>query len=183
MLWPRLFRSIYKNRPIAKTHHEATRKFVRKYLDEAAKRPPVIQYSIGPLSPQSKKLSEQKVAEFIENRQNKTSFSEYVLKTMTEEKISPKEFYSRTGMDRRLFSALKNGGKDYQPSRNTAIRCCFALQLSFKKSEELLKIAGYALSDSKPWDLIVRYCIENKVWNVFDVDGLLDSFGQESLFT
>lgn len=102
---------------------------------------------------------------------------------MIDEKgLQPKEFYGRAGLDRKLFSALKNGGPSYQPSWNTAVRCCFALQLSSEETDEILKLAGYALSDSRKADLLIRYCIENKIWNLFDVDELLYSFGENILF-
>ena len=119
---------------------------------------------------------------YITQARRKESFNESVLNSMREQKLTPKEFYTRAGFDRKLFSALKNGGPGYQPSRNTAIRCCFALQLTLYRAEELLKLAGYALSDRTTSDLLIRYCLENGIWDLFDVDTLMDAFGQEILF-
>ena len=119
---------------------------------------------------------------FLRASQTRPSFNEMVLNEIKEQGLSPKEFYSRAGLDRKLFSSIKNGGYNYQPSRNTAIRCCFALHLPYERTEIFLKAAGYALSDTKRQDLILRYCIENKIWSIFDVDELLDALGESILF-
>ena len=125
---------------------------------------------------------EPQLRSYIVQTRRKESFNESVLSSMQEQRLTPKEFYTRAGFDRKLFSALKNGGPAYQPSRNTAIRCCFALQLPLYRAEELLKLAGFALSDRTTSDLLIRYCLENGIWDLVDVDTLMDAFGQEILF-
>lgn len=123
-----------------------------------------------------------KAQAYLSATQRQPSFNEMILSEIEAQNIAPKEFYSRAGLDRKLFSAIKQGGRSYQPSRNTAIRCCFALRLPLERTEILLKAAGYALSDTKRQDLIIRYCIENKIWNLFDVDELLYALDESILF-
>ncbi|MBQ4089307.1 MAG: hypothetical protein IJC56_05425 [Clostridia bacterium] len=120
--------------------------------------------------------------EYLHTTRSCKSFGDMVLDEIRSQQISAKEFYSRAGLDRKLYSALKRGSKSYQPSRNTAIRCCFALRLPIERTELFLKAAGYALSYAKKQDLIIRYCIERQIWSIFDVDDLLDALGENILF-
>jgi hypothetical protein len=63
----------------------------------------------------------------------------------------------------------------------TAMRLCIGLQLTFDESTDFLKTEGYAFSDSLPLDAIFTYCNKNRFWNIFDVNRLIASSGQQPL--
>lgn len=108
------------------------------------------------------------------------SFSATVRRKMQERGMTANVFYRRARIDRKLFSKLKTDF-GYQPNRKTAIRCCLALELDLTEAEELLKKAGYALSDSSSFDLAIRYCIECGIYDLMEVNMLLDALEEPIL--
>lgn len=100
------------------------------------------------------------------------TFSEFVLNAIKERGMSSKEFYIEARMDRKLFSAIKTN-PEYQPKKETAVACCFALKLSLDDAEILLQCAGYSLSLSIQWDRVVYYCLREAITDIDDVNELL----------
>jgi len=88
--------------------------------------------------------------------------------------------YKKAGIDRRLFSKIR-GSEDYVPSKKTAIAFCLALQLEIEEAENLLKTAGYSLSMSSKFDLIIRYLICHSEYDVNFVNIVLDDYGEGTL--
>ena len=80
--------------------------------------------------------------------------------------------YKRAGIDRKLYSKIISYD-DSTCSKITALQFAIGLQLSVDETVELLKSAGYALSDTVLTDQVFRYCIENQIWNILDVNQLL----------
>lgn len=158
--------------PAAKQYVQDQRPSVAHHV--ATSREHGVQYSIAPIHLTA-------AAENLTQTRIQTSFSQEILNGISKAGITNHEFYTRAALDRKLFSALKNGGAHYQPSRDTAIRCCLALHLSLERAEVLLRTAGFALSCNTQRDLLVRYCFAHAVWNVYDVDELLLAFGEKSL--
>ncbi len=107
------------------------------------------------------------------------TFSARLSLLLEEKHIRAPAFYRAAGIDRKLFSAIRRD-EGYQPSRETAIRCCLALRLNTAETEELLRSAGYALSGDRRFDLIIRWCVENGVWDVDRVNALLDELGEKT---
>ena len=109
------------------------------------------------------------------------SFSQMVMRKIKEngyEKDS--EVYSRANIDRRLFSRIRSD-RSYHPNKNTALALAVALELSLAETNELLLKAGYSLSHSILSDVIVEYCILQKIYNVHTVNILLFDFHQPPL--
>ena len=103
------------------------------------------------------------------------SFSSEVARLVEEKFRKPSAFYLPAGIDKRTFHRMKTDYA-YKPSKNTAIRCCLGLHLDREEAEDLLKLAGYALSPSDPSDLVVRFCLENGIWDLAGVNLLMNSF-------
>lgn len=112
--------------------------------------------------------------------QKKESFSEMLLRLIDEKGLKDSDVYKSANIDRRLFSKIR-GDADYMPSKKTAISFCMALQLAIDETEELLKAAGYSLSMSSRFDLIIRYLIENKEYNIHFANIVLDDYGEGTL--
>ena len=61
------------------------------------------------------------------------------------------------------------------------IACALALRLSLEQTRDLLASAGYALSGSAPFDLIIRFFVEREVYDPFQINDALDTFDQPIL--
>ena len=108
------------------------------------------------------------------------SFSEMLLRLIDEKKLKDSVVYKNANIDRRLFSKIR-GDENYVPSKKTAISFCFALQLTLDEAKKLLETAGYTLSASSRFDLIIMYLIEHREYNIHFANIVLDEYGEGTL--
>ena len=106
------------------------------------------------------------------------SFSESLFKIIDSKKLKDVDVYNKANMDRKLFSKIRSGK---HPSKITAIALCIALELNIKETDNLLKKAGYALSDSEYFDIIIKYHIKNKIYDVTEINKSLFNYDQQLL--
>ncbi len=88
--------------------------------------------------------------------------------------------YKKANIDRKLFSKMKSN-LDYQPSKRTAIAFALALELSLEDTITFIARAGYALSSSSKFDLIIRYMILHRTYDLYEVNQILFAFKQKTL--
>lgn len=108
------------------------------------------------------------------------SFSKMLLRMIDEKGLKDSDVYKRANIDRRLFSKIR-ADEDYVPSRKTAISFCLALKLELEEAKKLLASAGYTLSTSSRFDLIIMYLIENCEYDVLFANIVLDDYGEGTL--
>ncbi len=127
-----------------------------------------------------KKPKEQDLEEYIKKQKSKETFSTKLLQYIDQTGLSDAEIYKRAGIDRRHFSKIRCD-KDYQPKKATVLALCLALQLDEGKTAELLSLAGYSLSNGDTGDLVVKFCIERRIYDLMEVNAALDYFGQKAI--
>ena len=104
-------------------------------------------------------------------------FSETLLKLIDRTGKKDSEIYKKANVDRKLFSKIRNH-LDYQPSKRTALAFAFALELDLEETEDFIGRAGYRLSHSNKFDVIIEYFLVNKNYDVFELNEVLFAFDQ-----
>lgn len=69
------------------------------------------------------------------------------------------------------------------PSLNKLLRISAALKLNLSESKDLLATAGYSLNELKnPKGIIISYCFNNMIYDIYDLDEILLDNNQPGLF-
>ena len=108
------------------------------------------------------------------------TFSECLLRHIDEKGLTDVAVYKRANVDRRLFSKIRSD-KAHTPKKATALAFAIALNLSLDETRDMLRKAGYALSNSSRFDIIVAFCIEEGVPDIDAVNEILFQFEEPLL--
>lgn len=113
---------------------------------------------------------------FVLNRID-AGFSETLLRLIDLSGKKDSEIYKKANIDRRLFSKIRNN-TEYQPSKTTALAFAIALELDLEETRDFIARAGFALSHSSKFDVIVEYFIINNNYDMFELNEVLFAFDQ-----
>ncbi|MBQ3567742.1 MAG: RNase III inhibitor, partial [Anaerotignum sp.] len=103
------------------------------------------------------------------------TFSKALLDWLIRKDLKDSEVYKKANIDRKLFSKIRNN-PDYKPKKNTAIAFALAMELDLEETKEFIGRAGYALTHSSKYDIIIEYFIRQKNYNVFEINEVLFAY-------
>jgi hypothetical protein len=134
--------------------------------------------------PQLAKLNFEEVMmelkEYIGNKRNRITFLNLLEKYKEQKNMSDSEIYGKAWIDRRHYFKIKNE-RLYHPTKKTIIALGMALKLDKNQMNELLSSCGYILSYQSIVDLVVMFCMEKGIYNIFDINALLIEVKQDVL--
>ena len=110
------------------------------------------------------------------------SFAEKLIKIIDSKGISDVACYKKANVSKQTWHKLMTD-KFYRPNKKTAVSFAIALELSLEETQNLLSSVGFVLSDSSLSDVIIKYCLENEIYDVFEIDSILFRYDQETLFS
>ena len=113
-------------------------------------------------------------------KQADAGFTETLLKLIDQTGKKDSEVYKKANISKQHFSKIRNN-PNYKPTKPTAIALALALELDLDAAKDLIGRAGYALTNSSKFDLIIRYFIEQGKYNVVEINMALYEFDQSLL--
>lgn len=120
------------------------------------------------------------ISEFINNQKEDNKFQKLLFKLIDERNLKDSDVYNKANIDRRLFSKIRSN-ENYHPSKETIILLGLSLELNESEIINLLQSASYSLPKNNYFDLIIRFCFLNKIYNVNDVNELLYDYDCKTL--
>lgn len=105
------------------------------------------------------------------------TFSQMLLRLIDEKGYTDAQIYHKANIDRRHFSKIRNN-ISYVPNKKTVMAFALALELSLDEAKDLLRATGYSFSDGSKFDVIISFFLENKIYDVFEINEILFSYEQ-----
>ena len=113
-------------------------------------------------------------------KQTDAGFAETLLNLIDKTGKKDSEIYNRANVSRQHFSKIRNNPA-YKPTKSTALAFAIALELDLEQTKDLIGRAGYALTNSSKFDVIIRFFIESGNYNMMDINTALFEFDQTLL--
>lgn len=157
---------------------KAVQRIDRTYLDEEFDKEESVEdvvFSKEMVRATLRKCKSSKIDDFINESQTDNKFQKMLFNLIDERALKDSDVYNKVHIDRRLFSKIRSD-MNYHPSKETVILLGLALELSEQEMEELLNSAAYSLPKNNVYDLIIRFCFIEGIYELSEVNNLLDSY-------
>ena len=115
------------------------------------------------------------IDDYINKNKDLNDFQTLLFKYIDDRNLNDSDVYNKVHIDRRLFSKIRSD-KDYHPSKETVILLGLSLELNEDEIVKLLESASYSLPKNNHYDLIIRFCFINKIYDIITINDLLDEY-------
>lgn len=112
------------------------------------------------------------ITDYITNNKEEETFQTKLFSYIDKNNLKDSDVYNKVNIDRRLFSKIRSN-RDYHPSKETVILLGLALELTETEIEDLLKSASYSLPMNTTYDLIIRFCFKEHIYNINQINDFL----------
>ena len=116
-----------------------------------------------------------KVDKYINESNKESHFQELLFKYIDDRALKDSDVYNKVHIDRRLFSKIRSD-INYHPSKETVILLGLSLKLNEEEIDKLLNSASYSLPKNSIYDLIIRFCFNEGIYELKDVNDLLETY-------
>ena len=124
---------------------------------------------------EEERLEKSSINEFIDKNKKEDNFQRLLFKYIDDRNLKDSDVYNKVHIDRRLFSKIRND--NYHPSKDTIILLGLSLRLNIDEFIDLLDSASYSLPKNNHFDLIIRFCFIENIYDLKDVNDLLAMYG------
>ena len=115
------------------------------------------------------------VSEYIDSNKNENKFQKLLFEYIDDRELKDSDVYNKVHIDRRLFSKIRSD-EDYHPSKDTVILLGLSLELNINEITSLLESASYSLPYNNHYDLIIRFCFLEGIYDIKEVNELLSIY-------
>lgn len=112
---------------------------------------------------------------------DENTFKKKLLEFIYKAGMTNSEVYSRIDMDRRLFSKICSFNNGYMPSKKNILALSIGMKLTAEQAQELLEIVGYTFSKYSKTDIVVKYFLEKREYNIFKINEVLTHYNRTTL--
>ena len=135
---------------------------------------------VGAASASSAKAKKPSLDQVVKNLGE--SFQARLLRMIDERGLADAEVYHRANISKQVFSKIRCS-EDYIPKKKTVLALAVGLRLNLDDTKDLLAAAGFTLTNNSLFDVIMSFCIESEMYDIFEINELLFKYGQPYLGT
>ena len=105
-------------------------------------------------------------------RRTDESFSDALFRLIDERGITDVQCYRKANVDRKLFSKIRSNPA-YRPSKPTVCAFALALELPLPEARKLIEKAGFSLTRSSRFDIIVEFFLKKQFYDILQINEVL----------
>ena len=148
---------------------------LQEYIDYNLNEENCVVFSKQILSERNVKKVDSSISNYINLEKEDNKFQKVLFNYIDKKGLKDSEVYNKVNIDRRLFSKIRSD-ENYHPSKDTVILLGLSLELSEEEFVDLLNSASYSLPKNNIYDLIIRFCFVNKIYDIIKVNDLLNEY-------
>lgn len=120
--------------------------------------------------------------EIVEKNSEKVKFDELLKNEMKKHKIRDSKLYRKCNIEKDAFARLKND-INKNPSKEIVFALTVGLEMNIFDAEIFVKKCGYSLSSDYKQNVILRYFLENKMFDIYTINEIMFYYNESQLGT